>query len=305
MRNVVFWVLVTANVVPSSRVHSTLKMVETLSSKTWVLTRLTRRHIPEDGILYVNDISDSTEAANCFIIERSSNFHGRKLGDLKNIGSIHKNVCLNCKALSTEVRDWNCKAVPDHSCAPPAVSFATVNCEGNLHTKLRATVRALHCCAPPAVSFATVNCEGNVHTKLRATVRALHCCAPPAVSFATVNCEGNVHTKLRATVHALHCCAPPAVSFATVNCEGNVHTKLWATVHALHCCAPPAVSFATVNCEGNVHTKLWATVHALHCISEYFGVELDICDETECCLLLLLVGCYIHLHMFSWPKAVR
>jgi hypothetical protein len=42
----------TANVVPSSLNLSTL-MIETIrSSKTSVLTRVTRRHIPEDGVLH-------------------------------------------------------------------------------------------------------------------------------------------------------------------------------------------------------------------------------------------------------------
>jgi hypothetical protein len=43
--------LVTANVVPSSLIISTLMMEAIRSSETSVLTRTTRRHIPQDGIL--------------------------------------------------------------------------------------------------------------------------------------------------------------------------------------------------------------------------------------------------------------
>jgi hypothetical protein len=46
--------LVTANVVPRSRIFVTLKMEARISSKTTVHTRTTWRNIPEDGILHVH-----------------------------------------------------------------------------------------------------------------------------------------------------------------------------------------------------------------------------------------------------------
>jgi hypothetical protein len=44
--------LVTANIVPSSLILSTLMMEAVHSSETSVLTRVTSRHIPENGILH-------------------------------------------------------------------------------------------------------------------------------------------------------------------------------------------------------------------------------------------------------------
>jgi hypothetical protein len=48
--NTLLWLLVTANVVPSSLILATLMLEETYSSETSVLTRTTRRNIPEDCV---------------------------------------------------------------------------------------------------------------------------------------------------------------------------------------------------------------------------------------------------------------
>jgi hypothetical protein len=48
----VLQLLTSANVAPSSLIFSTLMIEETISSKTSVHTRATRRQLPEDAILH-------------------------------------------------------------------------------------------------------------------------------------------------------------------------------------------------------------------------------------------------------------
>jgi hypothetical protein len=55
--------LVAANVVPSSPILVTLKKEALSSSETSVLTRVTRRNIPEDGILLVRRLSEDLGVA--------------------------------------------------------------------------------------------------------------------------------------------------------------------------------------------------------------------------------------------------
>jgi hypothetical protein len=77
MKNGVFWdvtplcfrsfrrLLVTANVVPSSPILVTLKMEAISSYETLVLTRATRRNIPEDDILHRFEFVDNTTFTHC------------------------------------------------------------------------------------------------------------------------------------------------------------------------------------------------------------------------------------------------
>jgi hypothetical protein len=57
------WLLVTANVVPSSAILVTLMMEAIRSSETSILTRVIKRHIPNDGILH----SDRRQTSNLTI----------------------------------------------------------------------------------------------------------------------------------------------------------------------------------------------------------------------------------------------
>jgi hypothetical protein len=59
----VVYLLLTANVVISSLIRSTLMMEATHSSETSIIARTARRHIPEDGILH----SDSRENLKSYI----------------------------------------------------------------------------------------------------------------------------------------------------------------------------------------------------------------------------------------------
>jgi hypothetical protein len=47
----VLWLLVTANVVPITPTNVILMMEALRSSEAYVLTRVTRRNIPEDGVI--------------------------------------------------------------------------------------------------------------------------------------------------------------------------------------------------------------------------------------------------------------
>jgi hypothetical protein len=62
------WLLVTANVVPSSPILVTLMMEALRSSDTSVLTRATQFNIPGDGSLIILPIHKKTDKQNIIII---------------------------------------------------------------------------------------------------------------------------------------------------------------------------------------------------------------------------------------------
>jgi hypothetical protein len=62
----VLQLLVNAYIFPSSMIHSNLMMVALRSSEASALTRVTRRHIPEDSILH----TQRPENLKCYIITR-------------------------------------------------------------------------------------------------------------------------------------------------------------------------------------------------------------------------------------------
>jgi hypothetical protein len=68
----------TASVVPSRLILVTLVMGAIYSSETSVLTRATRRHIPEDSILH------NTERCNMSVLSTREEFRGRET-ELKNL----------------------------------------------------------------------------------------------------------------------------------------------------------------------------------------------------------------------------